>query len=287
MLRKSIFTILCLFSLLSASAQGEKAFVIYNAKGKKVSFKKMKKKALEQEFVFFGEYHDNPISHWLELEMLKVLEGAHKQKLIVAFEMFEQDQQMLLLDYLEGKIGDKEFEDSCRLWPNYSTDYKPLIMYAKQYKLLCVASNVPRKYASLLFKQGRAALDTLNAEQKAYMAPLDFKVDTTLSQYAALKEMEAHMGGGNLMEAQAFKDATMAYFILKNMQAGSVVYHINGAYHSDFFQGILWYIRQAKPESKIMTISTVTQDDISKLLEENIGKADFIICVPEAMTRTH
>jgi hypothetical protein len=65
------------------------------------------------------------------------------------------------------------------------------------------------------------------------------------------------------------------------------VLHFNGAYHSDYYQGIVWYIRQAKPEAKVSTISTVTQMNISKLDAEHKGKADFIICVPESMTRTH
>jgi uncharacterized iron-regulated protein len=285
---KLLLSILCVYIFnLSAIAQNERAFIIYNSKGKKVSYKKMMKKALEQEYVFFGEYHDNPISHWLELEVLKALYVKHGSNLQVGFEMFEQDQQMLLNDYMDGLISDEKFEDSCRLWPNYKTDYKPLIQFAKQNKVFCIADNVPRRHASLLFKKGRHALDTLSATEKSYIAPLDFVVDSTLSQYAALKDMEEHMPGSHMLEAQAFKDATMAHFILLNKKANNVVYHINGAYHSDFHQGIIWYIQQVQPEATITTISTVTQADITKFDKENLGKADFIICVPETMTSTH
>jgi len=56
----------------------------------------------------------------------------------------------------------------------------------------------------------------------------------------------------------------MAYFILKNRQADSVLLHFNGAYHSDNFEGISWYLRKAKPELKIITISTVEQADVKK-----------------------
>jgi hypothetical protein len=44
---------------------------------------------------------------------------------------------------------------------------------------------------------------------------------------------------------------------------------------------------KAKPELRITTISTVTQSDINTLEKEHLGKADFIICVTEQMTRTH
>jgi uncharacterized iron-regulated protein len=278
---------LAVFFAVNALAQNEGAFIIYTSKGKKVSYKKMQKKALEHQFVFFGEYHDNPIAHWLELELLRDLYENHGSSLKMGFEMFEQDQQMLLIDYIDGKISDQQFEDSCRLWPNYETDYKPLLLYAKQNRITCIASNVPRKYASLLFKRGRSALDSLSAQEKLYIVPLDFPIDTTLSQYAPLKEMDQHMDGGNLLEAQALKDATMAYFIAKNFNSGDYFYHINGAYHSNFYQGILWYLNREKPGTTVLTISTVTQENIGKLEKEYLGSADFIICVPESMTRTH
>lgn len=276
-----------LFFSLQSFGQNEQAFVLYNAKGKKVSYKKMKSSIVQQEFVFFGEYHDNPIAHWLELEVTKELFAVHGNALQLGFEMFEQDQQMLMNDYMDGIISEKVFEDSCRLWPNYKTDYKPLLMYAKQNKIFCVASNVPRRYASILFKKGRPAMDSLSEVDKSYIAPLNFEIDTSLSQYSALKEMEQHMVGSHLMEAQALKDATMAHFILLNKKPTNVVLHYNGAYHSDYHQGIVWFIRKAKPNAKIVTISTVTQENISKLDKENLNKADFIICVPESMTRTH
>ena len=94
-------------------------------------------------------------------------------------------------------------------------------------------------------------------------------------------------GMGSLTEAQAIKDATMAHFSLKNMTEESVLYHINGAYHSDYNQSIIWYIKQNKPEANIVSITTVTQTNLEMLETENKGRADFIICVNENMTSTH
>jgi hypothetical protein len=124
------------------------------------------------------------------------------------------------------------------------------------------------------------------------MAPPDFKFDTTLTQYQAMKAMGAHMGPGagwRMVEAQAIKDATMAHFILHNpwRNPETVHLHFNGAYHSDFYQGIMWYVVQDKPEHNILTISPVSQDNIKKLDAEHLGQADFIICVPANMTSTH
>mgnify|MGYP000505651690 CR=1 FL=1 len=201
--------------------------------------------------------------------------------------MFERDQQDLLTDYLSGKVEVKVFEDSCRLWPNYHTDYKPLLDFAKDSSLKVIASNVPRRYANLLYKRGRLAIDSLSSDEKKWMAPYDFYVDTTLSQYASLLDMGQHMGGGNLMLAQAFKDATMAKFTLLDKEKGDKVIHFNGAFHSDYHQGIIWYIEQGDPDATIMSISTVSQKSVKKLDKDNLGKADFIICVDEDMTSTH
>lgn len=241
--------------------------------------------------VLFGEFHDNPIAHWLQIELTQQMFATHGSDLQLGFEMFEQDQQAILSAYLAGTIPSEKLKDTLRLWPNYETDYAPLVEFAKEKGLPCVASNIQRKYASLLFKKGRAALDTLPETIKQQMAPLTFAFDTTLSQYQDMKQMGAHMGPGmgwRMVEAQAIKDATMAHFILNNpwRTPKTVHLHFNGAYHSDFYQGIMWYL-QHEGAARILTISTVSQDNIQKLDKAHLGRADFIICVPSNMTSTH
>ena len=93
--------------------------------------------------------------------------------------------------------------------------------------------------------------------------------------------------GGNFPKAQAIKDATMAYFISQNYIPDNKFIHFHGTYHSDNYEGILWYLKISKPELNYITISTVSQSDVSKLEEENHSKADFIICVDENMTTTY
>jgi len=287
-----ILILMCLFQTSQLFSQDKPAYVIYTANGKKTTFEKLVESTENKELVLFGEFHDNPISHWLQLELTKEIYAEVGSNLQLGFEMFEQDQQELLSQYLLGNLTAKQFKDTMRLWPNYETDYAPIIDFAKTNKLFCVASNVQRKYASLLFKKGRKALDTLSLTIKSQMAPIDFIVDTALSQYKEVYTMGGHMGvnmGMNMVESQAFKDATMAQFIMANpgRKEGSVHLHFNGAFHSDFHQGILWYVQQKQVNIRVLTISTVTQEDVRKLDKEHLGRADFIICVPESMTRTH
>ena len=110
-------------------------------------------------------------------------------------------------------------------------------------------------------------------------------VDTTVECYKEL--LNSDHGGIAMTNAQAIKDATMAYFILKNMKPNATFLHYNGAYHSDNYQGIIHYLKQSVDIEKVMTITTVTQENIDALTEENKGLADFIICVTETMTTTH
>ena len=87
--------------------------------------------------------------------------------------------------------------------------------------------------------------------------------------------------------AQASKDATMGHFILKAFQPGEPFIHYNGAYHSDNFEGILWYLQRERPDLRYATITTVTQAELSKLQEDNLNRADFILVVDEDMTPTY
>jgi len=286
--KRILFSIYMMFFVLSVQAQAiERAFVVYNTKGKKTSVKNMLAVSKRADCILFGEFHDNPIVHWLQLEMANSL--SNSKSICFGFEMFESDQQTIVDNYVSGKLTEQQFKDSCRWWPNYITDYKPLIELAKEKGIPCIASNVKRKYASLLFKNGRSSLDTLSVNEKNKFAPLNFQVDSTLSQYREVRKMGGHGKGLGMMEAQAFKDATMAMHIKKWLDLNFQVLHFNGAFHSDYYQGILWYLTQSTTVSqfKYLTISTVSQKNINTLEKEHLGKADFIICVPENMTKTH
>lgn len=272
------------FFYLGAMAQQKPAYVLYTAKGKKASHQQMMKLLEKQDMVLFGEFHNNPISHWLQLVVTKELHA--KRQLVLAAEMFERDNQEGLNIYLADAKA-KMPDSSVRLWPNYKTDYAPLVNFAKVNKLPFVASNIPRRYASMVSKGGFEALDALTPAEKAWMAPLPMPYDSTLPGYVKMIEMMGGHGGSNMPKAQASKDATMAYFSLQAWQPGKLLIHYNGAFHSDNFDGINWYLKRANPALKIATISTVSQKDISKLEKEHLGKADFIICVDEDMTTTY
>jgi uncharacterized iron-regulated protein len=285
-------TLLVLVMALSLQgfSQDKPAYKVFTGEGKKADYDDIIKSAGKADVVFFGELHDNPIAHWLELEVTKSLFAEKGKDLVLGAEMFESDNQIMIDEYFAGIIKETSFESEVRKWNNYATDYKPLLNFAKKEGLKFVASNVPRRYASVVSAGGFEALQKVSPEGLKFMAPLPIEYDPELACY---KDMLS-MGGGsmphsseNLPKAQALKDATMAKSISDNWQKGQLVLHYNGSYHSARHMGIIWHLNKYNPAIKVFTVETVLQDDIEKMSDENKGTADYVIVIPTAMTRTY
>ena len=107
-------TLLAAGALLMSFNADKPAYRIYNSGGKEVSFSKMMKSLYEADVILFGESHDNPIAHWLELEVTEDLYSEVRDALILGAEMFEADNQLLLDEFLSGTIPVEKFEDSVK-----------------------------------------------------------------------------------------------------------------------------------------------------------------------------
>jgi len=289
-MKKTILPLLLAAFIMLAMKADKKAYQLYTVNGKSTTYAKMLKKALEADVILFGELHNNPVCHWLQYELTSDLFEEKRDDLVLGAEMFERDGQLILDEYVSGEISTRSFETQARLWPNYETDYKPLVEFAKAKGLPFIATNIPRRYASIVFKGGFEALDSLGQHAKMFFPPLPVPYDPELPGYLAMLDMGGGMGGhssDNFPKAQAIKDATMAYFIIQNLPEGKLFIHYHGTYHSNNFEGIMWYLNEYKPGLNIMTIASVEQDDIGELEEENEALADFILVIPSSMTKTH
>jgi uncharacterized iron-regulated protein len=284
--------------LLLAFRADKPAYLLYTEAGRTATYDKLLADAAKADVVLFGELHNNPICHWLELQLTRDLARERSTaNLVLGAEMFETDNQAALSRYVGGQLSAKEFAGQARLWPNYDTDYKPIVDFAREQKIPFVATNVPRRYASLVARNGLTLLDTVTADGKKLMAALPLKVDLALPGYKAMLDMmEGHgngaaHGGGmqaeNFAKAQALKDATMARFILDNLKPDQTLLHLNGDYHSKNFEGIVYYLRQQKPALKIVTISSVEAEVITKAKPDWKGLGTYILAIPADMTKTY
>ncbi|WP_196885679.1 ChaN family lipoprotein [Aureivirga sp. CE67] len=283
---KNIFLLVSFlaFSLIG-NAQGKDVYKLYNENGKKVRYQKMLRKIKKADVVLVGEFHNNPISHWLEYSILEDI--SENNKVTIGMEMFETDTQTTMDAFLEEKLTKKEFDSLARPWNNFDTDYLQLIEFSKKNNIPVIATNVPRKYASIVYKKGFEGLETLAVDEKKWIAPLPIPYDKNLPGYQNMLKMMGGHGGENLPKAQALKDATMANSILKNKKEGELFIHFNGSYHSDDFEGIYWYLKKHNPELNIVTISIVEQKEVNKFKKENKEKADFILVVDEDVTKSY
>ena len=205
--------------------------------------------------------------------------------------MFEADNQLILNEYLQGLIFSDRFEEEARLWPNYSTDYAPLVYFAREHHLPVIATEVPRRYAAMVKDRGLKCLDTLSAEAKTFLPPLPIRYvvnEHTEQGFALMRMMGQHKtdsGNSHLSEAQALKDATMAWHIAQHAQ--KKVLHVNGNIHSDGQAGIVTYLRQYAPGKKIITVRAMRQEDITRLDETYLGLANYYLCIPEDMSMSY
>lgn len=286
---KKILILFAVSLLMMAFKSDKPAYRIFNTEGKDVKYGKMLEEMETADVVFFGELHNNPICHWLQIELTRDLYEKKDSAIMLGAEMFEVDNQLILNEYIEGKISEKNYKKEAKLWPNYATDYAPLVEFAKEHQIPFIATNIPRRYASVVYSKGFEGLDSLSAEARSYIAPLPVDYDPELKGYRSmLEEMEGMVhANDNLPKAQAIKDATMAYSIAGALEKGTLFIHYNGTYHSNDYEGIIWYLNNYKPGLKIVSIASVEQEDIENLEEEYKNKADYIIVIPDRMTKTH
>ena len=289
-----IFLLSCLVLTGFAFTSDRPAYRLFTATGQPADYDQMLQELAQADVVLFGEQHNDALAHWLELQVARdLLKLKTPGQLVLGMEMFERDVQPLVAQYAAGTLADTAFERQARPWPNYGTDYRPLLLFARENHLLVIGTNAPRPFAQAVARGSLQALDKLPAADRALLAPLPLKVDYDLPGYKNMAAMfggdsKAHGGGAqNIIQAQALKDATMAHFIETSRQPGQTLLHLNGSYHSDHHDGIMAWLRQYAPKLRVRTISVVTQEQLQTLEKEQVNVADYVVVVPADAAKTY
>jgi uncharacterized iron-regulated protein len=165
-----------------------------------------------------------------------------------------------------------------------------------------IAANAPRRYVTMIRKQGRPALDRLTPEQRRLVVvPGDLTSGDYRDRFFALMGgmMAAHGGGhaGGEQDhappddraieamvtpyflAQNVWDATMADSIARAADAGArPVLHVVGRFHTDHEGGLTERLRALRPATRLLTISLAPADDQGgDLPEPSAPLADLIV----------
>jgi uncharacterized iron-regulated protein len=270
---------------------------VYDTHGKRfIDFEAMLANVTTADVLFLGEQHDDSSSHRLEAAALEGL-ARRRSNVVLAMEMFERDVQASLDSYLGGHITEADFLASSRPWPRYATDYRPLVEFARTYKWPVIASDVPRRLASLVSAHGlKATLDSLSTTDRAYAArdmlcPHD---DYFRHFTKTMGDMPSHKGSATeesaadkaatierIYLAQCIKDETMSESIATAFTVApprALVVHVNGAFHSDYGLGTAERVKRRLPGRRVVVVSFVPVRN----LDTPNGKsqrtlADFIV----------
>ncbi len=277
--------------LLPAVAAERPAYALFTSDGRPTDYGELLNRCLGADVILFGEQHDNPLCHWLEQSLASDLAAAQPGRLVLGAEVLETDDQLKVDELLAGVIRVKDFLAEAKTWDNHAADYQPLVDLAARSGLRFVATNIPRRYAALVSRDGLSALESLSDEARRFLPPLPIPVDLSLPGYQQLVTMAAEGHGGvkgeNLAAAQAVKDATMAWSIRRHLRAGERFLHVNGSYHGERREGIVWYLKQSSPNLSVLTIATRDQTALTALDQDAVGLADVVLVTPTGFPTGH
>lgn len=266
-------------------------YKIYDSKANKIcTLEEIISTLSEKDVVFFGEEHNDPSGHQLEMEILRMLHHKNGEKQALSMEMFETDVQLVLNEYLQNLIREKNFIKEARSWNNY-TDYKPMIEYSREQGIQVIAANTPNRYVNIVTRKGLSGLDSLNKTARKWLPPLP--IDTAAGKYYDnfLKTMGGHkVPGMEIYQAQNLWDSGMAWSIIKYLKKyrQNKIFHVAGRFHSDEKLGTVARVIKLRPSLKIANISsfsdsTFNNPDWKKF--EHLG--DYIIITNPELKRTY
>lgn len=231
--------------------------------GKDLTAAQLASKLQKYDVVFFGEYHDQSEIHQYELELLKAMYTAKGEKMALSMEMFEADNQSKLNNFLADTLSEEDFLAASRPWPNYRTDYAPLVNFAKEKKMPVIAANVPRFLAAHVAKNN-ASTEGVEAQYQQWLPKHTYAPEGAYKDkfYAQMSSPAAPMKMppqrlAAVYAAQCLKDDKMAESIAafadahQNMQ----ILHINGCFHSDAHLGTAQKLEALRPELKVAVIT--------------------------------
>jgi uncharacterized iron-regulated protein len=293
----------CSFSLFTQITSEN--YRIYSVKlAKEVTLNDIANDMANYDVLFFGEEHNDSVTHFLEKMMLETLFNVYGNKVALSMEMFDRDVQPVMNEYLTGYIREKNFTKDARVWSNYS-DYKPMVEFAKTNQLNVICANTPTRYTNLAGRKGQQALMELPKESKKFFAPLPY--DTASGKYyEKLVELTSHgaavdstgkplppvpyMTGFNLIMGQSLWDATMAYSISEYIKKhkGNKVMQVNGRFHSDEKFAIVTQLKNYSPKTKALVISAGSDDSFPNINWNDFTYlGDYIIITDPKVAKTY
>jgi len=162
-----------------------------------------------------------------------------------------------------------------------------------------IAANAPKRYLDIVSKKGQGGLLPLSADAKQVLPPLPYPPPSqayrerferemnegmakakSASQHKS-KPVAGHQAGSDLaLQAQSLWDAAMADSIARFLKEhpGKHVLQINGAFHSEYHQGILEHLERYRPDTTSLVVTILRNKSFPSWKQADMnGIGDFVI----------
>lgn len=197
--------------------------IVHLPTGTIVSAAQMFVLAGDARVVYFGEIHDNPASHRLELQILQALAEIHPNRQALGMEMFSRTQQPVLDRWVAGELSEKAFLKESRWFENWNMDfdyYRDLLNFARERRIPIIALNADKNAVGMV--RGKTP-DQASAEEQARLPKLDLNDPYQRGLAAAIFGDHRHKGMqlDSFVRVQTLWDETMAESAVRFLESPS------------------------------------------------------------------
>ncbi|EME31645.1 uncharacterized protein Gasu_10310 [Galdieria sulphuraria] len=268
-------------------------FQIYDDKGKKTDLNALFTSFNNREVILIGETHDDSVAHELELAIVQHLfqrqySEKDRKPLIVSLEFFNYDMQSYLDSYIEKKLSEAEFLESCVQQPGNIEDYLPLLRFCREKHIPILASNAPGHIIEMVRKDGKEYLRNLKDEDIFGIPPLPYPEPSASyeAKFMALMNHQLMLAAhgmwkddiyslrqnenfqrrlNNYLEAQNLWDASMAYHIVNKIEENPkvTVCHICGKFHMEGGLGIPEHLHNYAPHLNVVSVTIIPEESLT------------------------
>lgn len=259
--------------------------------GARIPFGAMLDALSAADAVFLGETHVDETTHRVELAVYDGLLARRDERVVLAMEMFERDAQPALDAYVAGEIDEEAFLARARPWSNYRTAYRRLVERARRDGRPVVGSNFPAPLRSKVASESGGAFDSLTPEERA-LAPRELlantpaywrRVDNAVRGHAAMMGPPPAADDPRLTATQSLWDNSMgeACALALDRHPGHAVLHVNGGFHSEYWDGTVRQLRLRRPDADVRTVAIVTTSSPACAEISGLPVADYVVFAEE------
>ncbi|EOV1170975.1 ChaN family lipoprotein [Vibrio fluvialis] len=235
-------------------------YQLASPKGNSLTLSQFTQDIRDADVILIGEWHTHAGIHRFQTELLQELSESERP-VALSMEQFSRPDQALVDAYLRGEIGEQYLIQQTSAWPNYESDYRPLIELAKQQKIIVIAANAPKSVVRCIGRYGAAYLEQLTPDERLQVAA---QINTQDSVYKQQFMASMHHGTPqqteNQFAAQVTWDETMAESIVNYLtkHPGARVMHIAGLFHTQNGLGTAASILRRNPSLNIVVVTPVS-----------------------------